>query len=329
MRSFATAAVVAFCTLGHLSHAAAPDRQPPLKIGIVKTLLRGMSENLIRATLRPFGLLAEAQTGLQVELSAEPGGVELARSLESGEVDLGIFQGIEFAWARSRDPNLRPLMLAQYGSPELGACLIVRSDSKPKSMESMAGSSLAMPIDSRLHCHLYLERLVAGAGGRDPKHFFKVVHMSANAEEALDDVIDGSQQAALVDRVAWACYQRLKPSRATELKVIGESESFPASVVVFRAGRLPSETLERVQKGMLNAEKQALGRQLLTLWKLTGFAEVPRGYLPLADSIIRIYPWTGSLPATYPDPGVQVGSGKCRDTCSVVNHLTRRTPHAK
>jgi len=308
MRNLATATIIAFCTLGEISQSAEPGRQPPLKIGIVKTLFRGMPESLIQATLRPFGLLAEAQTGLQVEMSAETSGMELARSLESGEVDLGIFQGIEFAWARARDSNLQPLMVSVYGSTELGACLIVRSDSKLKSIESLMGGSLAVPIDSRLHCHLYLERLVAGAGGRDAKRFFKDVRMSANAEEALDDVVDRSRQAALVDKVAWACYQRLKPSRAAELKVINESESFPASVIVFREGRLPSETLQRLQKGMLGADKQALGRQLLTLWKLTGFIEVPRNYLPLTETIIRTYPWTGRLPATYPDTALQVGA---------------------
>jgi ABC-type phosphate/phosphonate transport system substrate-binding protein len=313
MRKFATAAIVAFCILGQGCEAAAPDRKPPLKIGIVKTLFRGMPENLIRATLRPFALIAEAQTGLQVELSAEPGGVELARALESGEVDLGIFQGIEFAWARARDPNLQPLMVAVYGSTELGSCLVVRADARLKAIGDLAGSSLAIPIDSRLHCHLYLRRLVARAGGDDAKRFFKDVRTPANAEDAIDNVVDHSRQGALVDKVAWACYQRLKPSRAAELKVFCESESFPATVVVFREGRLSFETLERLKKGMLSAEKQALGRQLLILWKLTGFIEVPRNYLILAKSIIRTYPWTGRLPSTYPDitipdTTVQVGT---------------------
>jgi ABC-type phosphate/phosphonate transport system substrate-binding protein len=272
-----------------------------------------MPENLVRASLRPFALVAEAQTGLQVELTPESTGMDLAKSLKSGELDLGIFQGIEFAWARARDLNLQPLMVATYGSPELGACLIVRSDSKLKSVQSLTGGSLALPIDSRLHCHLYLKRLVAQVGGSDVKRFFKVVGMPANAEEALDNVVERSGQAALVDKVAWACYQRLKPTRATELKVLSESESFPASVVVFREGRVPSETLQRLQRGMLAADKQALGRQLLTLWKLTGFLDVPRNYLPLTESIIRLYPWTGRLPSTYPDTTipdttVQVGT---------------------
>jgi len=307
MRNLATAAIVAFCTLGQTGQAAS-ERQPPLKIGIVKTLFRGMPENLVRASLRPFALVAEAQTGLQVEMTTESSGMELARSIESGELDLGIFQGIEFAWARARDPNLQPLMVATYGSLELGSCLIARSDSKLKSIENLAGGSLAIPIDSRLHCHLYLERLVARSGADDAKRFFKDVRMPANAEEALDDVVDHSRPAALIDKVAWACYQRLKPSRAAELKVISESESFPASVVVFRSGRVSTPTLELLQKGMLKADKQPLGRQLLTLWKLTGFIEVPRNYLPITESIIRTYPWTGRLPSTYPDTSLQVGT---------------------
>jgi ABC-type phosphate/phosphonate transport system substrate-binding protein len=223
MKKLATAAIVVFCTLAQLSRSAAPERQHPLKIGIVKSLFRGMPDNLVRASLRPFALVAEAQTGLQVELTAEPSGMDLAKSLESGELDLGIFQGIEFAWARARDRNLQPLMVSIYGLTELGSCLVVRSDFRPNSVESLAGDSLSLPIDSRLHCHLYLQRLVDQAGGGDAKRFFKVVRMPANAEEALDDVVDRAVQAALVDKVAWACYQRLKPTRALDLKVMSES----------------------------------------------------------------------------------------------------------
>jgi hypothetical protein len=142
MRKLATAAIVAFWMFVQVSPAAPPDHQPPVKIGIVKTLFRGMPDNLIRASLRPFALVAEAQTGLHVELTAEPSGMDLAKSLESGEQDLGIFQGIEFAWARARDQKLQPLMVATYGSTELGCCLIVRSDSKPKSIERLMGGSL-------------------------------------------------------------------------------------------------------------------------------------------------------------------------------------------
>src|SRR2546429_7255825 len=64
-----------------------------------------------------------------------------------GQLDLGIFQGIEFAWMRQRYPDLLPLMTVLNGKPYLRAYL-VRSEEHTSELQS------------RLHlvCRLLLEK---------------------------------------------------------------------------------------------------------------------------------------------------------------------------
>ena len=97
-------------------------------------------------------------------------------------------------------------------------------------------------------------------------------------------------KAALVEEVPLECYQRRKPGRFKHLKVMARSEVFPASVIAYRAGRLDKALLRSFREGMLDAETTPIGRQLLTLWQLTGFAPVPADYQATLNDIIKHYP---------------------------------------
>jgi ABC-type phosphate/phosphonate transport system substrate-binding protein len=109
-------------------------------------------------------------------------------------------------------------------------------------------------------------------------------------EDALDDVVDGVAQVYVLDSVALDCYKRRKPGRFTKLRIVHSSEVFPAAVVAFRAGGLDEATLARFRDGMMNANRTTLGRQLMTLWKLTGFEQVPPDYEQTLTEIAKVYP---------------------------------------
>jgi hypothetical protein len=72
--------------------------------------------------------------------------------------------------------------------------------------------------------------------------------------------------------------------------VIERSEVFPASVVAYRDGALELATLRRFREGLVNASQTPMGRQLLTLWKLTSFEPVPDDYAQTLANILRSYP---------------------------------------
>src|SRR5262245_10866959 len=274
------------------SGAGDEERAQPadaVRIGMISTLFRDTPEPVVLAMLQPLGALLEAQTGVGGRLV--PGGDAdvLGQSLAGDQVKLGVFHGIEFAWARLKHPQLRPLVIAVNQQRQLYAHVLVRADNTATGFADLKDKSLAIPRQTKEHCRVFVQRHCRQCG-QEPEQFFSALPAPASVEDALDDVVDRELEATVVDGVALECYKRRKPGRAAKLKTIQQSEAFPAAVVAYRPGAVEGATLERFRTGLLNAHGSARGRQMLTLWKLTAFEQVPAGYEQNLASIARAYP---------------------------------------
>jgi ABC-type phosphate/phosphonate transport system substrate-binding protein len=265
------------------------DRDQRVRIGMVGTLFRDTPQPLVVALMRPFGSMMESQTGMAGKLVPGGDALSMARQLDQGRLQLGIFHGVEFAWAQQRYPQLRPLIIAINQDRHLWAALVVRSDRKEAGVADLKGQVVAFPRGSREHVHLFFDRLCQGAGGQ-PAELFATVTKPANAEVALDDVLDNDVRAAVVDGLALDCFKRRKPGRFARLRVVVKSEVFPAAVLAYKPGALAEDKLDRFRQGLLRAHRTATGRQLMTLWKLTAFEPVPDDYQATLDQIIKAYP---------------------------------------
>jgi ABC-type phosphate/phosphonate transport system substrate-binding protein len=273
---------------------AAEERAQPadaVRIGLISTLFRDTPEPVVLAMMQPFGALMEAQTGVGGELVAGGDADVLGQSLAADKVRLGVFHGIEFAWARLKHPQLRPLVIAVNQQRQLYAHVIVRTDNPAAGLADLKDKSLAVPRQTKEHCRVFVYHRCRQRG-QEPDAFFSAMPAPASVEDALDDVVDREVEAAVVDGVALECYQRRKPGRFAKLKTVHQSEAFPAAVVAYRPGAIEDATLERFRAGLLGAHQTSLGRQMLTLWKLTGFEAVPAGYEQNLASIAKAYPPT-------------------------------------
>jgi ABC-type phosphate/phosphonate transport system substrate-binding protein len=259
-----------------------------VRIGLVKTLFRDVPEPLVQWLSTPFSTLMKAQTGLNGQLVTIKDCFELGGQLHDNKVQLGVFHGIEFAWARERFKDLRPLCIAINKHRHLHAYIVVRGDSPAHAAAELKDKVMALPLRSREHCRLFLESQ-CDASGMAPAKFFAKIVTPANVESALDDVLRGKTQAAVVDGVALECYKHVKPGCHARLKVLQESELFPAAVVAYRQG-LDKETLDRFKTGMITANQNERGRDLMRMWSLTAFEPIPDDYEEVLANILRIYP---------------------------------------
>jgi len=244
---------------------------------------------MVKATLQPFRALMQGQTGYSCEINHPTEASKLADQIANKEIELGVFQGIEFAWASQKHPELRPLVVAVNVHPNRVAHLIVRKDDAAKKVADLKGKKLAIPRQSRDHCQLFIDHQCQECG-RPTCQFFSRVDTKVNAEDALDNVFEETIQAAAVDDVAWECYRRRKPGRAEQLKDLLKSEPFPDTAVVYRADYMDEPTLDRFRQALLHADNVALGRQLLTLWSMTEFTKVPKDYMPMVKEFARTIP---------------------------------------
>jgi ABC-type phosphate/phosphonate transport system substrate-binding protein len=263
-----------------------------VRIGMIASLFSDVPAATVMAMAQPFSAIMEAQTGVGGELVTCGDADHLGQQLAEDKVQLGVFHGIEFAWARQKYPELRPLVIAVNQQHYLHAHLLVRAESKLATLADLQDKTLALPQQTREHCQLFLRRHCLEYK-KEPAVFFAKITTPANLENALDDVVDGIVQACLVDDVGLECYKRRKPGRFTKLKIVQSSETFPAAVVAFRPGILDSAVLQRFREGMIQANRTAAGRQLMTLWKLTGFEQVPPDYDQTLTEIVKVYPAPG------------------------------------
>ncbi len=264
-----------------------------LRIGTTQSMFRDTPAWQVQFAMRPFKKMLEEETGMTGEVVTGGDPEHLGADLSDNKVQLAVFQGVEFAWARLKNPKLQPLIICVNKEKFVKATLVVRADSKANAAADLHGETIALPRMSREHCHLFLERRCAKADEAPEKSFAKIT-TPANAEDALDDVVDGALAGAVIDLAALEAYKARKPGRGEKLKVLLQSEAFPCGIVACNPGTLDEATVGKIKTALLNANKTTQGKNFLALCRITGFENVPDNYEQLFKDIAKAYPPTAT-----------------------------------
>ncbi len=188
---------------------------------------RGPQEEAGLKTLHAF---IEEETGLSNEILHQKSWQELAQKMAKGDLEVGVFQGFEFAWAVQRHPQLRPLAMAVNVYRYPVAYVVARRNDPARTFADLKGQSIAMPATGQGFLRLFVDRQ-AQASGAKPDKFFSQISEPDNVEDALDALVDGKVQAVVADRAALEAYRQRKPGRFKQLKEIMHSQQFPPAVV--------------------------------------------------------------------------------------------------
>jgi ABC-type phosphate/phosphonate transport system substrate-binding protein len=259
-----------------------------LRIGSSGTLTgaTGVKEKTSVETLRSF---IKDETGLNNEILRQKNWRELAQKMATGQLQIGVFPGYEFAWAQSEFPSLKPLALAVNVYRYPVAYVVARRDDPAKDFAGLQSQSLALPTTGEDFLHLFVERQ-SQQSGKKPEAFFSKISSRPNIEDAVDDVVDGVVQAAVADRAALEAYKQRKPGRFRQLKMVARSQPLPPVVVAYYDATLDSETLQRFRRGLLDAGRKERGQTILTLFRLTGFEAIPQDFEKVLADTRQTYP---------------------------------------
>src|SRR5579871_5477128 len=104
--------------------------QKTLRIGTSSYLASATNEPKEKSAVTSLKNMIREEIGLRSQVVRAHGWAALADQMSTGKVEIGIFQGYEFAWAREKFPELKPLALAVNGHRLLVAHLVVRHDSQ-------------------------------------------------------------------------------------------------------------------------------------------------------------------------------------------------------
>jgi ABC-type phosphate/phosphonate transport system substrate-binding protein len=258
-------------------------------MGLVRSMFRHKPEVLVRLTTTAFEALMLDQTGLTGKTTVPGDAAELSRRLKEGKMDIGAFHGFEYAWVKQQNPDLVPLVLCVKRQCVVGAVLVVRADCKAADAAALQGKTLAVSQMARQHCRLFLDRRCVGKGRTCDEWFGKVCTPRTDSD-ALDDVAEGHADVAVVDDVDWKLFRETYPKTASRLRVLKESEVFPATVIAYQKGALDEATLKRLRDGLIKGSETERGRTLLGFFGMTGFAAVPDDYERSVADILKAYP---------------------------------------
>jgi len=288
---------VAGLVLGGPAPAEEKAAKEQVRIGAISSLFRDAPPSFIPTLIKPLTTLMQSETGLVASVSVVGDAEDLGGQLAANKLDLAIFNGFEFAWAKSKQPSLKPLLLAVAQERNLKAMVVVRGDSNVQNWADLQNKHVALPRFSREHSRLFMERRCLNCG-QPAERFFAHVSAPGDIYDALDDVIDGKVSGTVVDSVGWEAFRRNKPARASKLKVAISSEVFPTGVVAFHPGGTADAVIKRFHDGMLRSNTSKEGQQMLTLCRITGFEDVSTDFDQLCTDIVKTYPPPSALTAT-------------------------------
>jgi ABC-type phosphate/phosphonate transport system substrate-binding protein len=275
---------------GEKETAAQGSANSPIRIAVVDSFFRDIPEPMVRPLIEPFRVLMIAQTGMNGDIVLPKDALQLAQDLAENKVQIALFHGFEYAWAKQQHPDIRLLMIALHRQRELQVFLMVRADSPLRSFADLQGKPVALPCFCQEHCWIYMERACQAAGQADPKKFFSRLTTPRDPEVGLDELADGKVEAVIVDNVALESYQKRKPARFDKLKSVDKSAIFPSAVIAYRASTFDEATIKRFQQSLLEGQKTPLGRQLLMLWKLESLETASPDFDESLNKILKAYP---------------------------------------
>jgi ABC-type phosphate/phosphonate transport system substrate-binding protein len=287
------AAVLLVLAAVHGSSASGQEKITVLRIGTSGRLATEGGARNEKNSLETLKSFIKDETGLDNEIARQDRWQDLADKMEKGELQVGVFQGYEFARAQPKYPDLKPLAVSVNIDVYPVANVLARRDDKASDFAGLQGHSLAVLTDGPGYLQLYIDGQCQTAG-KKTEQFFSKISTRENYEDALDDLVDGVVDAALADKAALEAYKRRKPGRFSRLKRIAWSQPFPPTIIAYCGTYLDDATRRRLRDGLLGASSKEKGQTMLTLFRLTGFQVPPPDFDQVLAATREAYPWPGA-----------------------------------
>ncbi len=257
------------------------------RIGVPRSSFRDLPPGLIGFAGQPFKDLMKTQTGLDGEAVIMADSMMIAADIDSGKLQMGVFHGYEFAWAKQKYAELEPIVCSVPRPKNVQAFVLVRVDAKAVGMGDFRGKRLVMASTSRDCARLFLRKQESETLASKE---FGSLEKAQTVHEAIHKVIEGDADLTVVDSASWNYYQKIYPGRSRNLRVLSRSEVFPPTVLAFKKGRLDESTLKAIRAGLLVADKNPKAVRIMNLIRIDRFETVPEHYDAAVKSCLKAYP---------------------------------------
>jgi ABC-type phosphate/phosphonate transport system substrate-binding protein len=296
MHGFARSSIVGLVAALAVIFADAANQDKPIRIGMPNTFLYEKSQGFVEIITNDFKEVMKQTSGLTGELIPKYGPLEVAEKLNNKQMDFGIFHAHELAWVQKKYPDLQPLVIAADKQHVERVYLIVHKKNPAKTIADLRGKKIDIPVATKAHCRMFLEKQCADKAQKGPAAFFGSIEKSATQAEALDDVARDKVQATVVDTLGLEFYKEVKgPVFAKNLRVLQQSETFPPAVIVYKRGALDAATVKQFRDGMLKVHTTEKGDEMMKTWHIDAFEVPNKDYSKSLADVLKRYPAPASL----------------------------------
>jgi ABC-type phosphate/phosphonate transport system substrate-binding protein len=278
-RLFLVAAVLAV----FVSVASAQDDKP-VKVALLESVFAGQERDKVVQQIRPFADLVQRDTGTKATFDIASY-KEMVPAFSRGEIQLVILTGLEYGWVRAKNDQARALVHASIDSGATQTVVVVGQNEKAADLKELGGATVALPERVPYLTEHYIKSVM----GKPIEESFKV-QRADNVDDALENVIDGKVQAAIVTKANIAVFAERKPGRYRRLKVLHQSPEFPPATVMYHTKYADKAALRRFEDALLRSTQNVEGQRVLTLYKLKGFEELPTNFDAKVAAIVKQFP---------------------------------------
>src|ERR1700722_2727906 len=142
---FCTFTASALLAVLFLEASATEEKPGVLRIGTSGELTGRTPGPKEKAGLETLHKYIKEENGLDNEIIRKKNWLELTDKMAKGDLQLGVYQGYEFAWAKQSSPQLKPLAIAVNVNRYPVAYLVTQRDDAAKDFAGLQGQSLALP----------------------------------------------------------------------------------------------------------------------------------------------------------------------------------------
>jgi ABC-type phosphate/phosphonate transport system substrate-binding protein len=275
--------------------AAPATAQDRLIVGIHDNLILQEQKSRAKRALEHLIQLIGDEVGVPMELEiltsgTQPDLLKTAAKLRSGQVHVAAMTGLEYGWLRDlAGRGLQPLVISNAGlRTGESEQLIVREGGKQ--LQELRGAKLAVFAKPYPSAHIYLRQLQRARGSDFLSGRTAVL---SNASKALQAVLSGGADAAIIDTYTLQGYQRVFPGQAARLRIVDRTKSYPMVPVVGfpqHMNRIRAGLWGEVQTELTRVHTNPRAAAFLEVWRVRGFNMPPGDYDRSAAQAAKDFP---------------------------------------
>lgn len=252
---------------GALAVSRAPPVRaaPPFRFGLTPVFLSSDLE-LLDALQRYLS----AAMGNEVQLVLKRTYQEITSQLVSGLLDAAWICGFPFiAYRRELELVAVPVW---RGKTTYQSYLIVAEDREASSIEDLRGDIHAFSDPDSNSGYLVTRALLAGKSIK-PQDFFQRTFFTYGHRNVVRAVAAGLAQSGSVDGYVWEVMTKTEPELTRQTRPAWRSDWMGFPPVATATTNASSDAIARLRKALLQMPQDPLGRVVLELLRLDGFAE--------------------------------------------------------